>query len=174
MSLAPGRPKQARTAAREGEGLSLNTPVRVVLDTNVVLSALVFGGGAAGRVRRAWQQGALLPLASTATVQELVRVLAYPKFRLTEADQDELLADYLPYAQAVRIPRPPPTVPACRDVLDEPFMHLAVAGRAQVLVSGDRDLLAIAAEFAQASGCPILTIDAFFRHPLATDLLPNL
>jgi len=145
--------------------------VRVVLDTNVVLSALVFGGGAAGRVRRAWQQGAILPLASAATVQELVRVLAYPKFRLTQVEQEELLADYLPYTKAVRIPQPPPKVPECRDVLDEPFMHLAVAGKAQVLVSGDRDLLAIAAEFEQTSGCPILTLDAFFKHPLALRLL---
>jgi putative PIN family toxin of toxin-antitoxin system len=137
------------------------------LDTNVVLSALVFGGGAAGRVRRAWQQGALVPLASNATVRELVRVLAYPKFRLTQAEQEELLADYLPYTKTVRIPQPPPQVPECRDALDEPFMHLAVAGKAQVLVSGDRDLLAIAAEFEQASGCPILTLDAFSKHPLA-------
>ncbi len=140
----------------------MSAPVRVVLDTNVVLSALVFGGGAAGRVRRAWQQGAILPLASTATVQELVRVLAYPKFHLSQAAQDELLADYLPYTEAVRIP-PPPQVPECRNVLDEPFMHLAVAGKAQVLVSGDRDLLAIAAEFEQASGCPILGLDAFCK-----------
>lgn len=139
----------------------MSAPVRVVLDTNVVLSALVFGGGAAGRVRRAWQQGSLLPLASTATVQELVRVLAYPKFRLSQADQDELLADYLPYAETVRIPQPPPQVPACRDALDAPFMHLAVAGKAHVLVSGDKDLLAIDAEFERASGCPILTLDAF-------------
>ncbi|MBK6557146.1 MAG: PIN domain-containing protein, partial [Comamonadaceae bacterium] len=58
----------------------MSTPLRVVLDTNVVLSALVFGGGAAGRVRLCWQQGTFVPLASTATVQELVRVLAYPKF----------------------------------------------------------------------------------------------
>jgi putative PIN family toxin of toxin-antitoxin system len=173
MSLAPGRPKQARTAAREGEGLSSKTPVRVVLDTNVVLSALAFGGGAAVRVRRAWQQGSLLPLASAATVQELVRVLAYPKFCLSQNEQDELLADYLPYAEAVRIPLPPPTVPACRDVLDEPFMHLAVVGKAQALVSGDRDLLAIATDFERASGCPILTLDAFFRHPLALSLLQN-
>ena len=105
--------------------------VRVALDTNVVLSALLFGGGAAGRVRRAWQQGMLLPLASTATVQEIVRVLAYPKFRLSQAEQDELLADYLPYTQIVRIPQPPPQVPKCRDVHDEPFMHLAVAGKAR-------------------------------------------
>ena len=139
-------------------------PLRVVLDTNVVLSALVFGGGAAGRVRRAWQQGALLPLASTATVKELVRVLAYPKFCLSQAEQDELLADYLPYTKTVRIPQPPPQVPACRDVLDAPFMHLAVAGRAHVLVSGDQDLLAIAEAFEQASACPVLTLDAFCRQ----------
>lgn len=138
-------------------------PMRVVLDANVVLSALVFGGGAAGPVRRAWQQGTLLPLASTATVQELVRVLAYPKFRLSQTEQGELLADYLPYTDTVRIPQPPPQVPVCRDALDKPFMHLAVAGRAQVLVSGDRDLLVIAAEFEQASGCPILTLDAFCK-----------
>ncbi|MDP2369256.1 putative toxin-antitoxin system toxin component, PIN family [Rhodoferax sp.] len=152
----------------------MSAPVRVVLDTNVVLSALVFGGGAAGQMRRAWQQGALLPLASTAAVQELVRVLAYPKFRLTQAEQDELLADYLPYTETVRIPQPPPPVPECRDVLDEPFMHLAVVGKAQVLVSGDRDLPVIAAEFERASGCPISTLDALFRPPLALGLLQNL
>jgi putative PIN family toxin of toxin-antitoxin system len=139
----------------------MSSPQRVVLDTNVVLSALAFGGAAAGRVRQAWQQGALLPLASTATVQELVRVLAYPKFRLSNEEQKELLADYLPHTETVRIPQPPPQVPACRDVLDEPFMHLAAAGKAQMLVSGDRDLLAIAEEFEQADGCPILGLEAF-------------
>lgn len=149
----------------------MTAPLRVVLDTNVVLSSLVFGGSLAGQVRRAWQQGAVLPLTSTGTVQELVRVLAYPKLRLTQAEQDELLADFLPYTKTVRIPQPPPKVPACRDVLDEPFMHLAVAGKARVLVSGDRDLLAIATEFERVSGCPILTMDAFFKHPLASELL---
>ncbi len=135
----------------------------MVLDTKVVLSALVFRTGAAGQVRQAWQRGLVLPLASTATVQELVRVLAYPKFRLSKAEQDELLADCLPYAKTVRISQPPPTVPDCRDVLDVPFMHLAVAGKAQVLVlvTGDRDLLAIAAEFERASSCPIMLLDVF-------------
>ena len=65
----------------------MTSPLRVVLDTNVVLSALVFGGGFAGQARVAWQAGAIQPLASTATVQELVRVLAYPKFRLTQAER---------------------------------------------------------------------------------------
>jgi predicted nucleic acid-binding protein len=42
-------------------------------------------------------------------------------------------------------------------------MHLAVTGKAQVLVSGDRDLLAIAAEFARACSCPIMALDAFCK-----------
>jgi putative PIN family toxin of toxin-antitoxin system len=141
----------------------MSAAVRVVLDTNVVLSALVFRGGAAGQVRQAWQRGLVLPLASTATVQELVRVLTYPKFGLSQAEQDELLADYLPYSETVRIPQPPPKVPDCRDALDLPFMQLAVTGKAQVLVSGDRDLLAIAAEFESASSCPFMTLDAFCK-----------
>jgi len=141
----------------------MNQAVRVVLDTNVVLSALVFRGGAAGLVRQAWQRGLLLPLASTATVQELVRVLAYSKFGLSQPEQDELMADYLPYAETVRIPQPPPTVPVCRDMFDLPFMHLAVVGKAQSLVTGDRDLLAIAAEFERASSCPIMNLDAFCK-----------
>lgn len=125
----------------------MSSPLRVVLDTNVVLSALVFGGGPAGRLRLAWQQDVFLPLASTATARELVRVLGYPKFRLSLQEQEELLADYLPHTHAVRIPQPPPSVPACRDVMDLPFMQLAAAGSAQVLVSGDRDLLTLTGEF---------------------------
>lgn len=141
----------------------MTAPLRVVLDTNVVLSALVFGGGLAGRLRLAWQQGTFVPLASTATALELMRVLGYPKFRLSAQEQEELLADYLPHTRTVRIPTPPPTVPACRDPLDVPFMHLAVAGRAQVLVSGDRDLLALADEFERAFSCPIVSLDTFAR-----------
>lgn len=131
---------------------------RVVFDTNVVLSALVFGG-AIGRLRLAWQAGACIPLASAATAHELMRVLAYPKFRLDAAAQEELLADYLPYAEVIRIADPPPAVPACRDPFDLPFLHLAVAGKAHALVSGDGDLLALAASAPFA----IVRADAFLR-----------
>ena len=139
----------------------MSAPIRAVLDTNVVLSALVFRTGHAGLVRRAWQSGLVLPLVSTSTAHELVRVLAYPKFRLSVSDQEELLADYLPYAETVRIPDPAPAVPNCRDPFDEPFMHLAVAGRAQALVSGDHDLLSLAAEFKRGTACSILSLEVF-------------
>jgi uncharacterized protein len=141
----------------------MSAPKRVVLDTNVVLSALVFGGGVAAQLRHAWQQGRFVPLVSTATVQELVRVLSYPKFRLSLLDQEELLADYLPYAKTVNMPHPPPKVPKCRDPMDVPFMQLAVAGKARALVSGDRDLIALAVPFELASGCPIMTLEAFCK-----------
>jgi len=102
----------------------MTSPMRVVLDTNVVLSALVFGGGTAGRLRLSWQQGVFVPLASTATAQELVRVLAYPKFRLSKLEQGELLADYLPHTQVVRMVssarEPPP------HALAEPDVNLSI------------------------------------------------
>ena len=141
----------------------MSGPVPVVLDTNVVLSALVFGGGKAGQLRRAWQQGAFIPLVSTATAEELIRVLAYPKFRLSREEQSELLADYLPYAQTVRVLQPPPAVPSCRDALDLPFMELAVAGQAKMLVSGDRDLLVLSDDFERMTGCAIVTMDGFIE-----------
>ena len=139
-------------------------PWRVVLDTNVVLSALVFGGQVPGQVRQAWQTGALVPLVCRATVQELIRVLAYPRFRLNADEQEELLADFLPWAEVVDLPDPPPAVPACRDRADEVFMQLAVASRADALVSGDQDLLALAPEMQAAGACPVLTAEAWLRH----------
>jgi putative PIN family toxin of toxin-antitoxin system len=141
----------------------MKPPPRVVLDTNVVLSALVFGRDPTARVRAGWQSARFVPLASTATARELVRVLAYPRFGLSEAEQAELLADFMPWVSAVDIPDPPPVVPRCRDPHDAAFLHLAIAGRARALVSGDRDLLALAG----ARGlCPILGVEAFCRQYL--------
>lgn len=117
---------------------------RWVLDTNVVLSALIRPGGVAGRLRLAWQARLFVPLASRDTVAELIRVLAYPKFKLKPDEQHDLLADYLSWTQAVRIPDPPPNVPCCRDPHDAPFLHLAFAAKADALVTGDADLHALA------------------------------
>jgi putative PIN family toxin of toxin-antitoxin system len=132
-------------------------PPRVVIDTNLVLSALVFAQGRLAPLRQAWQAHRIQPLVSRVTAAELIRVLAYPKFRLSPEDQRELLADYLPYCKTVRIPEPPPKTPACRDAFDVPFLQLALAGKARALVTGDRDLLSLARGFA----CPILSADQF-------------
>lgn len=132
---------------------------RVVIDTNLVLSALVFAQGRLSPLRLAWQSAQCQPLLSSVTAAELIRVLAYPKFKLTTADQQELLADYLPYCTTVRMPVQPPATPDCRDKFDLPFLQLAVVGKADYLVTGDQDLLALAGQFS----CPILTADQFMK-----------
>jgi putative PIN family toxin of toxin-antitoxin system len=134
-------------------------PQRVVIDTNLVLSALVFAQGRLSPLRHAWQGTHCQPLVSSETAAELIRVLAYPKFKLTTADQQELLADYLPYCTTVRIPDQPPLTPACRDPFDVPFLQLVIAGKAEYLVSGDQDLLCLDGQFV----CPILTAEQFLK-----------
>ena len=124
--------------------------MRVVLDTNVVLSALVFVQGRLAPLRQAWQQGRCHPLISTATAAELMRALQYPKFKLLAEEQKELLADYLPYCTTVRMPTKLPKTPPCRDPFDIPFLQLALVGKADHLVTGDKDLLSLAGEFARS------------------------
>lgn len=132
----------------------------VVLDTSLVLSALVFGKGRLALLRTAWQHGRCVPLASTATASELMRVLGYPKFKLTAGDREELLADYLPYCRILRIPVRLPKLPQCRDANDQMFLELAAVGKVDFLVTSDKDLLAMEAEFSRR----IVTADAFLER----------
>ena len=133
------------------------TPVRPVLDTNVLVSALLFHAGALAWLRGAWRSGRIRPLAGQQTTTELIRVLAYPKFALSDGERQELLDDYLSYCESVAVPEPPPAVPACRDPFDRPFLELALAGHADALVTGDADILALA----EAFPVPILPPAAF-------------
>lgn len=115
---------------------------RAVFDTTTVVSALLFTRGRLAWMRQHWQSGGCIPLLSAATAAELTRVIAYPKFRLTRAERDELLAEYVPHCQLVERTKRCPH--ACRDANDQPFLDLAQSGNADVLVSGDKDLLALA------------------------------
>ena len=137
---------------------SANAP-RVVIDTNLILSALVFVQGRLTALRLAWQDQRIQPLISKKTAAELIRVLNYPKFKLSTDDQQELLADYLPYCLSITIPNTPPKTPDCRDVFDLPFLQLALAGQADFLITGDQALLTLADAFS----CPILTADQVLK-----------
>lgn len=81
-----------------------------------------------------------MPVVSRQTTAELLRVLTYPKFRLTAADRAELLEDYLPYAEIVVMSAEMPALPVqCRDRTDVMFLALAITAQTP-LVSGDADL----------------------------------
>jgi putative PIN family toxin of toxin-antitoxin system len=138
-----------------GEKAEVARSRRVVLDTNVAVSALVFRQGRLAWLREAWEAGRIVPVVSAETLAELVRVLAYPKLRLTEEETKNVLAHYMERAEAVGkvgMPR----IPQCRDPDDRMFLRLAYAARVESLVTGDKDLLAVAGK----SRIPILTPDA--------------
>ena len=139
-----------------GEKTEVARPRRVVLDTNVVVSALVFREGRLAWLREAWTAGRVVPLVSAATLAELVRVLAYPKFKLSGEETKNVLAHYMEHAEAVREAGASVRVPACRDPDDPKFLQLAYAAKADALVTGDADLLTLAGK----SRVPILTPDA--------------
>lgn len=127
--------------------------LRAVFDTNVVVSALIFASGPTSRLRAAWTTGTLIPLASRPTLQELLRVFAYPKFRLSERDAEELLSDYVPFLEMVDVPDHV-HAPACADSDDQPIVDLAVHAGAEAIVTGDRHLHDLSADFP----IPIITV----------------
>jgi predicted nucleic acid-binding protein len=98
------------------------SPRRVVLNTNVLLSALL----------------------SEATTRELIRVLAYPKFRLTALEIECILEDLLPWSETWDQPIPKTSALSVRDPNDQPFLDLALAAGVDALVSGEQDLLVLA------------------------------
>jgi uncharacterized protein len=115
---------------------------RVVFDTTTVVSALLFANGRLAWLRQHWRESGCVPLISRVTAAELTRVLRYPKFGLSPNDARELLAEYLPHCEVIELAERCAVV--CRDANDQFFLDLAQGGRADLLVTGDQDLLALA------------------------------
>jgi putative PIN family toxin of toxin-antitoxin system len=112
--------------------------MRVVLDTNTLVSALLFSG-TASRLLPLWQSHRITPLVSRSIVKEYFRVLAYPKFRLSAPEIRGLLdEELLPFVGTVKEPRRLSVV--CRDPDDKKFIECAVVGRARDLITGDKNL----------------------------------
>ncbi len=117
--------------------------MRVVFDTNTVISALLFRGKLSVLIEH-WQQENITPLICEETRTEFLRVLVYPKFKLNAEQIDILASHYLPYAETVTISEANENhLPKCRDNKDQIFLELAFNGRADFLVTGDEDLLVL-------------------------------
>ena len=143
----------------------------VVLDTNCLISALLFSRGVVGQLRILWQEKRFVPLLCTSTVKELIRVLSYPKFKLSPNDIQELLGDILPWAEVVELTFPPENVPYLkhlRDPNDTDFILLAEQEKAVVLVSGDRHLL----DLRDYASIPIM-LPVEFIEMLESDKFPT-
>ena len=114
---------------------------RVVIDTNVLISgALSTTSTPARALEKAITEAQLL--GSRETVREFIEILLSPKFDpyVSRDARDALILRLAPLVEIVEIIQP---IEACRDPRDDKFLEVAVNGRATVIVSGDRDLLAL-------------------------------
>lgn len=109
----------------------------VVLDTNVLVSALGFGGPPLDVLLRTFDDDIRL-LASEETLAELERVMTYDRLPFTAGDRTQYLAILRREADVVQ---PEAVVDVVRDSDDDKFLEVAIAGDADYVVSGDRDLL---------------------------------
>ena len=111
---------------------------RVVLDTNVVISALLFKGELS-RIAELWQKGNIVPIFSKETFVELRTVLEYPKFSLSRVDIKSLIEhEILPFFEVVDVTKH--VKGACRDPEDDKFISCALSANADCIVTGDKDL----------------------------------
>ena len=121
--------------------MPIETRERVVIDTNALVSRLLLPGSIPGQaVRRAVAEAQLL--ASDDTIIELADVLARKKFDpyTTVRERQEFLRLFDRIAERVPIVH---VIRACREPKDDKFLELAVNGAAQLIITGDADLLAL-------------------------------
>ncbi len=120
-------------------------PLRVVYDTSAVLAQMT-PDPRSGSVLWLWMvERTVQPIVSDYLVDELLRILTQPRFRLSVAARNALVAEYLQYAEIVT--GIPPSGAACRDPNDIPVLDLAIFAGVDALVSLDTDLLDLDGEF---------------------------
>lgn len=128
--------------------------MRAVIDTNVLLSALLWGGTPHDLMEHV-RNGTVTLISSPALLAELARVIDRPKFDVillrTNTSRAQTLAEVRLLGDV--IDPPPLAQPVCRDKDDDAVLALAIAAQADIVISGDNDLLCLAS----FEGIPILT-----------------
>ena len=134
--------------------------MRAVVDTNILVRAVLQPRGAVGPVLLRLRQGDYVLLHAQPLLEELVDVLNRPRIRdrygLTDQDIQTVAGLILLRGEAVRVEE---RITACRDPRDDKFLEVAVAGKADAIVSGDEDLLVLH----PFAGIPILSPAVFLQ-----------
>lgn len=136
--------------------------LRVVLDTNVLLSGIAYPASVPGKILSGWRHGSIEVLLSVYILEELRRVLPRLESRhgLTSAEIKDLV-DALSL-QAEVIEPLPVADPELRDIDDQPVLGTLLAAlktsNADYLITGDKDLLVLAARY------PIVTPAIFWAE----------
>ena len=132
--------------------------IRVVLDTNVLVSGVAYSKGIPGGIVDAWLGGGLDVILSEYILEEAIRILPkFPALAMSKEELRDLVDNFRSRAQMVE----PDSVtePALRDPNDQHVLGTLRASQAHYLITGDKDLLALAEKY------PIVTPAAFWaRH----------
>ncbi len=127
--------------------------MRVVLDTNILIGALITKGTPPDRLYQAWQRGEIELVTSTAQIVEIADVLARPRLR-NFLDPVEAAAIIDNIGTRALILHEPPSVNLSPDPKDDPILAVAITGKADLIVSGDKKhILALG----KVEGIPIVT-----------------
>ena len=132
--------------------------LRVVLDTNVLVSGLAYPGSVPGRIVGIWRQGGLDVVLSRYILDEMVRVL--PRLSRLHLNSSEIrdLADSLMFLADIVEPDAEQES-SLRDPADQPVLATLRASKADYLITGDKDLLALVEKY------PIVSPSTFWaRH----------
>ena len=142
MRRSPWASRRSIRLVRRGR-----SPLRAILDVNVLISALISPSGSPARLLLAWQEGRFELIVSPALLAELRRALAYPKLErlVPPADADAFVAWLSRSALLARDATDPPPIHAA-DPNDDYLLALAAEQRAE-LVSGDGHLLALVGDY---------------------------
>jgi uncharacterized protein len=128
--------------------------MRAVIDTNVLLAGLLWRGPPYALLEQV-RSGELVFISSPELLAELAEVLARPKFdeivKRSQSSREQMLLQVRMLAEV--IDPPPLPQPVCRDPDDDAVLALAIAAQADLIVSGDDDLLSLQ----RFEGIPILS-----------------
>lgn len=131
--------------------------MRAVIDTNVFISAILFKGKATNLVKL-WKKGALTVLISKEVLEEYIKTLSYPKFRLSELEIEYIIEKELfPYTEVIKVKSKVSAVKEDRE--DDKFLALALDGKADYIISGDKHLL----KLKKFREIPITSISSFLE-----------
>lgn len=143
----------------------MNPPLRLVLDTNVVIDWLVFAHPYLESFRERVVRQEVLVLTNALATAELARVLEYPELALDADRRGQVLASYAKQVSLAAMPNGfaadalllPPSFPRCRDHDDDAFLALAFHSSANGLVTRDKALLKLRKRV-RKFGLPILDV----------------
>jgi putative PIN family toxin of toxin-antitoxin system len=155
----PNPGPESQEAPRHASAANLTRRSRAVLDTNVWLDWVLFDDLAVAPLKTARSSGALEIAIDAPCRCELAVVLGYPRFGLDARTQARMLSEVESLCVWVDISGDalPHALPRCRDPDDVKFLSLALAARADWLISKDKALLALARKTARLTALRIGT-----------------